>query len=95
MLIDNSLLDKLEKLASLKLSSEDRIDAKNQLSEILEFVENLNEIDISNIDATFTTLSGGTQLADDSIVNSNIINDVLKTAPKSSGNFFIVPKIIE
>jgi len=96
MKVDNDLMMKLEKLASLKLSNSKKKEVESQLSEILEFVENLNEIDISGIDATFTTLTGGTRLEDDIIKNQNEISQsILKNAPKSDENFFIVPKIIE
>ena len=41
MKIDNELLQKLEKLSSLKISDEKREGVINQLSEIVSFVENL------------------------------------------------------
>ena len=96
MVIDDKLLERLEKLASLKLDESKKEEVKSQLSEILTFVDNLNSIDISQIEATFTTLSGGTRLEDDVVVNQKEIADkILANAPKSENNFFIVPKIIE
>ncbi len=96
MKIDDKLLNRLEKLSALKLEEDKKGQVKKQLSEFLEFVENLNSIDVSKIDATFTTLQGGTRLADDEIVSQKeIAQMVLKNAPKSEDNFFIVPKIIE
>ncbi len=96
MVIDDKLLAKLEKLASLKIDDTKKDEVKSQLSEILSFVDNLNSIDISQIEATFTTLSGGTRLENDVVLNQKeIAHKILANAPKSENNFFIVPKIIE
>lgn len=96
MIIDNALLTKLEKLSSLKISDEKRESVINQLSEIVSFVENLNELNLQSEEATFTTLTGGTPLREDvPHVNQDIISTILKNAPQSENGFFVVPKIIE
>ncbi|MBP9565709.1 MAG: Asp-tRNA(Asn)/Glu-tRNA(Gln) amidotransferase subunit GatC [Sulfurospirillum sp.] len=96
MIIDNALLTKLEKLSSLKISDEKRESVINQLSEIVSFVENLNELNLQSEEATFTTLTGGTPLREDvPHVNHDIISTLLKNAPQSENGFFVVPKIIE
>ena len=96
MKIDDTLLQKLEKLSALKISDEKREGVINQLSEIVSFVENLNELDLSTEEATFTTVAGGTPLREDkSSVNPEIIKTILTYAPQSENGFFVVPKIIE
>jgi aspartyl-tRNA(Asn)/glutamyl-tRNA(Gln) amidotransferase subunit C len=96
MKIDNELLQKLERLSSLKISDEKREGAINQLSEIVSFVENLNELDLDGEEATFTTLAGGTPFREDiPNVNHEIIKTILQHAPQSESGFFVVPKIIE
>ncbi len=96
MTIDSDLLQKLEKLSSLKISEEKREGAINQLSEIVSFVEILNELDLESEEATFTTLEGGTPMRKDiASTNSHIVQTILKHAPRSENGFFIVPKIIE
>ncbi len=96
MKIDNNLLKKLEKLSSLEIDSDKREGMINQLSEIVEFIENLNELDLDKEEATFTTLKGGTPMREDiPNVNPQIIKTIFKNAPKSENGFFVVPKIIE
>jgi aspartyl-tRNA(Asn)/glutamyl-tRNA(Gln) amidotransferase subunit C len=94
--IDNKVLKNLEKLSMIKIDESKKEELTKQLTEIVEFVENLNELDTSNLDAYFSTLSGGTPLRED-IPNSNpqIPKDILSHAPKAIDDFFIVPKIIE
>ena len=93
MKIDENLIKKLESLAMLEI--DDKSSMAKDLEEIVEFVENLNEIDTSNIDATFSSLNNSTPLREDEVIKSDVIKEVLKNAPKVKDNFFIVPKIIE
>jgi aspartyl-tRNA(Asn)/glutamyl-tRNA(Gln) amidotransferase subunit C len=96
MNIDNKLLVKLETLSSLRIEENKREDIIKQLSEIVNFVENLNELDISEQEATFTTLNGGAPFREDEPnCDDKIIKTVIKYAPNSENGFFIVPKIIE
>jgi len=96
MKIDNDLLKKLETLSSLEIEEDKREGTIKQLSEIVEFVENLSELDLENEEATFTTVAGGTPMREDiPKVNSDIIKTILENAPKNEQNCFVVPKIIE
>ncbi|AQW86772.1 Glu-tRNA(Gln) amidotransferase, subunit C [Campylobacter pinnipediorum subsp. caledonicus] len=95
MNIDDKLLDKLEKLSSIKIKDEKREEIKQQLSEIVSFVDILNELDLSKDNAVVSITSGGTPLREDKITASYVIDDVLKNSPSREVNFFVVPKIIE
>ena len=96
MNIDDKLIDKLAVLSSLKIDDSKKEDLKTQLAEIVNFVENLNEVDVSSVEATFTTIEGGTCFREDIPVgNSQMAQDIMANSPKSENNYFIVPKIIE
>lgn len=96
MKINEALLQKLESLSALEIDASKRIEMIAQLSEIVSFVENLNELDLQNEEATFTTVPGGTPLREDiASVNKEVIDTIFKHAPKSENGFFVVPKIIE
>ncbi len=96
MTIDDKTLDKLAKLSSIELEESRRESLKSELEDIVNFVENLDEVDVSSIDATFTTIEGGTPLREDiSHDNSELSSHIIKHAPKTEDGYFIVPKIIE
>lgn len=96
MIIDEQLLSKLETLSSLKIEPEKKEEILTQLSNIVNFFENLNELDLENEKATCSTAEGGTTLREDEIQNDeDIIDIILKNAPNSDGRFFKVPSIIE
>lgn len=94
MQIDEKLLRKLEKLSALRIT-ENRNETIVQLSEIVNFVEKLNELDLNSEEITVNTIKGGTPLRVDGTKNSDVIEQVLECAPKKQEHFFVVPKIIE
>lgn len=96
MQIDNNILEKLEKLSHLKIDESKKDEVKEQLSGILSYIENLNELDTTNLDSSFSTLTGGTPLREDlARENHDISNKILSHAPQADDDFFIVPAIIE
>jgi aspartyl-tRNA(Asn)/glutamyl-tRNA(Gln) amidotransferase subunit C len=96
MTVDDKLIAKLEKLSSLQVDDSRKEKLKSELADIINFVENLNDIDVSHIEATFSTIEGGTPLREDvAIQDLDLSNHILKHAPKSEDGYFIVPKIIE
>ena len=96
MQVDDALLSKLEKLSFLKISDDKREEIKEQLSEIVSFVDNLSELNTDGIDDKFAMNENSTQLRADTPRSASPINEeILKNAPNSADDFFIVPKIIE
>ena len=96
MVVDDNLIAKLAKLSSLEIDDSRKEKLKSELGDIINFVENLNDIDVSHIEATFSTIEGGTPLREDiSKQDLDLSNHILKHAPKSEDGYFIVPKIIE
>ena len=96
MIIDNTTVNKLAKLSSLEISEDRKEKIAKELADIVTFVENLNEIDVSHVDATFTTIEGGQPLREDnSFKEDGLSKRIMDNAPKSEENYFIVPTIIE
>jgi aspartyl-tRNA(Asn)/glutamyl-tRNA(Gln) amidotransferase subunit C len=96
MTIDDALLAKLEKLSMLKIEDEKREEVKGQIANILSFVENLNELDGELSDISFPVVRSAQPFrADEPKTNPEIIETILKNAPKTEESFFVVPKIIE
>jgi aspartyl-tRNA(Asn)/glutamyl-tRNA(Gln) amidotransferase subunit C len=96
MQIDIGVLEKLEKLSALRVDENKKDEIIHQLSSIVEYVENLNELNTDSLDASFSTLSGGTPMREDiAIDKSEIGKKILSHAALSEDDFFIVPAILE
>ncbi len=96
MQVDDALLKRLEKLSFLTIEDDKREEIIAQLSGIVDFVDNLSELNTENVDDNFAMNDSGTPVRDDKgSCDSDINNDILENAPRSEEHFFIVPKIIE
>ena len=96
MQIDNTLLTKLEKLSHLRIDDSKKEEVMGQLTDILGYIDNLNELNTDELSASFSTLEGGTPLRVDTPREANhIAEDILSNAPNQKDDFFIVPAIIE
>lgn len=96
MEVDDKLINRLSNLSSLEIDEDKKDNFKSELNDIINFVDELNEINVSHIDATFTTVEGGTPLREDiPFGNLELSNHILNKSPKSEDGYFIVPKIIE
>ncbi len=96
MNVDETLLQKLEKLSQIKIDDAKRKETIDQLQNVLSFVENLSEIETADDQSKFLMRDEATQLrADEPRDAHTISDDILSHAPKAEDHLFVVPKIIE
>jgi len=94
--IDNTLLTKLEKLSHLRIDDSKKDEVMGQLTDILGYIDNLNELNTDDLSASFSTLEGGTPLREDIPREANeVAKSILSNSPYAKDDFFIVPAIIE
>ena len=85
----------IEKLAKLKLSDDEIEKFSVQLSDILTYIEKLNELDTEGVEPTMNVVGKINALRDDTIKESLSIEDALLNAPEVEDNHFAVPRVIE
>ena len=84
------------RLARLHLTDGEARFLETQVSQILSFVEKLNEVKgLEGVEPTSHPLSLSDVFREDRVGPSVSIENFLKHAPQSKGRFFQVPKIIE
>ncbi len=86
----------LAKLANLKLSDKEASQYPEQLSESLEYVKNLDEIDTSAVPDNFYTTNAHNVMEDD-VVDENIMlshEDAMKNAQSTKNGYFVVKRIL-
>ena len=95
MAIDVATARKVAGLARLD-EPEARIEAlAGELSGILGWIEQLNEVDVTGVEPMSTCVAMSAPLRDDVVTDGNKVKDILSNAPKSADGFFIVPKVVE
>ena len=89
-------LKHVARLARLHLTEDELRFFGTQVSQILSFVEKLNEVQgLEKVEPTSHPLSLSNVFRQDRVGPSLPIEEFLKHSPQSKGRFFQVPKIIE
>ncbi len=88
---------RIAQLARLKLSAEEEVQFASQLSAILGYVEQLEELDVSGVEPMTHALAAGeaAPLREDVERPSLQPEEALANAPAREGTCFKVPRIIE
>ncbi len=93
MQIDDTLLQRLEKLSMLEIKDDHKESVKGHLAEILGFVENIFALETNDL-KTDTELY--TPLREDEPKSQpHIAQEILSQNKHSQEHYFVVPKIIE
>ncbi len=85
---------KVAKLSRLTLADDEVETYTNQLEQILGYFEQLEEVDTTNVIPTTRAVEVVNVVRDDTILATNVREELLNQAPQREGNFFRVPKIL-
>ena len=95
MAIDAATVRKVARLARIA-EPEDRLEPLAQeLSSILNWIEQLREVDTDQVEPMTTAVHAKLPFREDVVTDGGDPAKVLSNAPKSVNNFFVVPKVVE
>ena len=66
-----------------------------ELNNILGWVEQLGEVDVTGVEPMTAVFPNHQRLRDDVVTDGNVRDKVLANAPQAEHGFFAVPKVIE
>jgi aspartyl-tRNA(Asn)/glutamyl-tRNA(Gln) amidotransferase subunit C len=93
--IDKNTVEKLAHLARLKFDEEAREKMTSELNVILDWIDQLNEVDTEGVEP-LTNMSHETNVyREDEVKNEFSHEQALKNAPKKDSNYFRVPKVLD
>ena len=95
MSVDEATVQRVARLARIKVQDEDLPRLAGELNVILDFVEQLNEVDVSGVQPLTSVVAMKMKMRDDVVTDGNIAKDVTQNAPASEDDFFMVPKVVE
>jgi len=95
MQINKATIAKIAHLSRLELDEKATDKMVESLSEILDWVEKLNEIDTDNVEPLFTMSSEVNMLREDKVGEHLDHESGLKQAPKRDSDYFRVPKVMD
>ena len=95
MSIDIATAAKVAKLALIRVEEDQLPKLAEQLSGILGFMEQLNEVNVDGIEPMVSVTPMRLVRRKDAVTDGNIQAQVLKNAPDAREGFFAVPKVVE
>ena len=85
----------IAELCRIELTAEEKIMMAKQLETMVEYLAQLNEVDITNVPAILHPLEQNNILREDVAGENLPISDLLLNAPASKNNQITVPRIID
>ncbi len=85
----------IARLAQLELTPDEVERVRRDLDSILTYVEQLAELDTSNVTPTTHILDLATPLRDDEVRDVLRVDEVVRNAPEHTASSMVVPKVLE
>lgn len=82
-------------LARLAIDAKDIPEYQSNLSNILQLVEQMNEIDTTNVEPMAHPLDAVQRLRTDEVTEANQREHFQSIAPETESGLYLVPKVIE
>lgn len=94
-MLEKSDITKIAHLARLEIAEDDVEDYARNLSDILGFVEQMNDVDTSQVKPMAHPLDATQRLRQDAVTESNQREKFQAIAPQTEDGLYLVPKVIE
>lgn len=95
MQVDEATVRRIARLARIKITDDEARELQAELSGILDWVDQLNEVDTSNVEPMTRVVPIRLKMRKDEVTDGNIADDIVKNAPMTDDHFFVVPKVVE
>lgn len=95
MSVDIMTVRRVAHLARIKVGEGDAARLAAELSDILTFVEQLAEVDVSAVEPMTSVGDHTLPRRTDAVTDGGIADKVLANAPAAEDGFFLVPRVVE
>ena len=95
MALDKATVAHIAALARIRLSEDELAPLAEELSQILTWMEQLNEVDTSGVAPVASVAAMRLPMREDVVTDGGRRDDILGNAPQTARSFFVVPKVVE
>jgi aspartyl-tRNA(Asn)/glutamyl-tRNA(Gln) amidotransferase subunit C len=95
MSVDAATVRRIAHLARIAVADDEVEHLKVEINAILAFVEQLAEVDVEGVEPMTSVTPMVMKERADVVTDGEIAADIVRNAPLSEGNFFLVPKVVE
>ena len=95
MEVDAATVQRIARLARIKVTAEEAKALEKELSGILDWVKQLDEVDTQSVEPMTRVVPMTLKMRPDVVTDGGKADDIVKNAPISKDHFFVVPKVVE
>ena len=95
MSIDADKVRYIAHLARIAVADEEIEHLKGELNAILQWVEQLGEVDVEGVEPMTSVTPMAMKMRDDIVTDGGIADDIVGNAPATQDHYFVVPKVVE
>lgn len=95
MKIDDSTVRHIARLARIKVTESEARALEGELSGILDWVEQLGEVDTDGVEPMTCVTEMSLKMRSDEVSDGGYAETVVHNAPERADTFFVVPKVVE
>ncbi|HUL89115.1 MAG TPA: Asp-tRNA(Asn)/Glu-tRNA(Gln) amidotransferase subunit GatC [Pseudolabrys sp.] len=95
MSVDADTVRRIAHLARIAVAENEIDHLKGELNTMLAFVEQLSAVKVDGVEPMTSVTPMAMKKRVDAVTDGNIADDIVKNAPMSEENFFLVPKVVE
>lgn len=95
MSVDATTVKRIGRLARIRIEEEEVAGYQTELNAILGFVEQLGEVNVDGVEPMTSVTPMQLRRRDDIVTDGGYPEKIVKNAPLTEDNFFMVPKVVE
>jgi aspartyl-tRNA(Asn)/glutamyl-tRNA(Gln) amidotransferase subunit C len=95
MAVDTATVRRVAHLARVAVAEDEVTSLRAELNAILDFVEQLAEVDIEGVEPMTSVTPMAIKMRADKVTDGGIADAIVQNAPAHEGHFFVVPKVVE
>lgn len=95
MHVDEATVRRIARLARIKITDEEAKGLEGELSSILDWVEQLGEVDTEKVEPMTRVVPISLKQREDVVNDGEKAAEIVANAPMSEDQFFVVPKVVE
>ncbi len=95
MAVDEATVRRIAKLARISVSDDQAHAIEGELNTILDWVEQLNEVNVEGVEPMTSVVEMSMKMRDDEVADGECPEKVIANAPANEEHFYLVPKVVE
>jgi aspartyl-tRNA(Asn)/glutamyl-tRNA(Gln) amidotransferase subunit C len=95
MQVDEKTVRKIARLARIKITDGEAKALETELSGILDWVKQLDEVDTKGVEPMTRVTPMLLKKREDRVTDGGIADDIVANAPARQDHYFVVPKVVE